>query len=74
MGIPTGDDMREEVREIWTEKYRPKKIDDIVGQTEITEKLKSYVKSRNPPHLLFAGPAGTGKTASAIALARELER
>ncbi len=60
------------MKEIWTEKYRPKKLDDIIGQPEITERLKAYVKSGNLPHLLFAGPAGTGKTTSAIALAREL--
>jgi len=71
--IPLVDNMPDEpIRQIWTEKYRPKKLDEVVGQDEIVERLKSYVKSRNPPHLLFAGPAGTGKTASAIALAREL--
>ncbi len=60
------------MNEIWTEKYRPHKLLDILGQPEITSRLKAYVKSGNLPHLLFAGPAGTGKTTSAIALAREL--
>ena len=60
------------MNEIWTEKYRPTKLADIIGQSEITERLKAYVSSGNLPHLLFAGPAGTGKTTSAIALAREL--
>jgi replication factor C small subunit len=60
------------MKEVWTEKYRPKKLEDIIGQDEITSRLKAYVKSGNLPHLLFAGPAGTGKTTSAIALAREL--
>jgi replication factor C small subunit len=60
------------MNEIWTEKYRPKILDDIIGQPEITSRLKAYVKSGNLPHLLFAGPAGTGKTTSALALAREL--
>lgn len=60
------------MNEIWTEKYRPKTIDEIIGQHEITDRLAAYVRSGNLPHLLFAGPAGTGKTTSAIALAREL--
>ena len=46
---------------IWIEKYRPKILGDIVGQDEIIERLKAYAKTKNVPHLLFAGPAGTGK-------------
>ena len=58
--------------DIWVEKYRPKKLDDVVGQDEIVERLKAYVKHKNVPHLMFAGPAGTGKTTCALALAKEL--
>lgn len=58
--------------EIWAEKYRPQKLGEVVGQEEVTTRLQSYVKTGNMPHLLFAGPAGTGKTTSAIALAREM--
>ncbi|MBP2132245.1 replication factor C small subunit [Methanomicrobium sp. W14] len=56
---------------IWIEKYRPKTLDDIVGQKEIVERLKNYVASKSLPHLLFTGSAGIGKTTSAVALARE---
>lgn len=58
--------------EVWTEKYRPKKLDDIIGQDIIIKGLKSYVKSKNMTNLLFSGPPGVGKTAAAISLAREL--
>ena len=57
---------------MWAEKYRPKMLDDMVNQKEIVERLKSFVKSRNVPHCIFAGPPGTGKTTAALCLARDL--
>jgi len=57
---------------LWIEKYRPKNLSEVAGQDEIVERLKAYVKIKNVPHLLFAGPAGTGKTTCALALAKEL--
>jgi len=61
----------EESHTIWIEKYRPSRLADIVGQDEIVERLSSYVKSGNLPHLLFTGSAGVGKTTAAVTLARE---
>jgi len=58
--------------EIWVEKYRPGTLKEVVGQEEVVQRLMSYVGRKNIPHLLFAGPPGTGKTASAIALTRDL--
>jgi len=44
----------------------------VVGQEEIVRRLKSYVRSRNVPHLMFSGPPGVGKTAAAISMVKEL--
>lgn len=58
--------------EVWTEKYRPKKFEDVVGQEEIIKRVKSLVNSLNIPHLLFAGPAGTGKSTLALIVVKQL--
>jgi len=58
--------------EMWTEKYRPRSLDHIVDQEEIVNRLKSFVKARNVPHCIFAGPPGTGKTTAALCLAHDL--
>ena len=48
-------------REIWIEKYRPQRLEEIHGQEEIVERLQSYIAQDDVPHLLFSGPAGVGK-------------
>lgn len=58
----------------WVEKYRPKGLDDVIGHEKILNTLRAYVKEGNFPHLLFAGPAGTGKTSTAYAFANDLAR
>jgi len=57
---------------IWTEKYRPKKFEEVVGQDEIIKKVQNLTKAMNIPHLLFAGPAGTGKSTLALIVVKEL--
>jgi replication factor C small subunit len=60
------------MQDVWVEKYRPRKLVDVIGQKSIVERLSAYAKTRSMPHMLFAGPAGSGKTTCAISLAREL--
>ena len=59
-------------RTLYSEKYRPKHLDNIVGQNHIIKYIKEYIESDDIPHMLFSGKAGTGKTTTVKALARDL--
>ncbi|HII83320.1 MAG TPA: replication factor C small subunit [Methanobacterium subterraneum] len=56
----------------WVEKYRPQDLDDVVGQDHIIQRLKQYINEESMPNLMFTGPAGVGKTTTAIALAKAM--
>jgi replication factor C subunit 2/4 len=56
----------------WIEKYRPKKLSEIVSQEESISILNNTLKTGELPHLLLYGPPGTGKTSSILALCNEL--
>ncbi len=58
--------------QVWTEKYRPEKLSEIIGQKHVVDRLKAWVKEGSVPNMLFAGPAGTGKTTAALCLAKEI--
>ena len=60
------------VSEIWTEKYRPSKFNELVGQDQIVKRVEALTSSLNIPHLLFAGPAGTGKSTLALIIVKQL--
>jgi replication factor C small subunit len=57
---------------MWSEKYRPKKLGQVVDQKEIIKGISNLIKSPDIPHMLFAGPAGVGKTTTALCIAMEL--
>src|SRR4030042_6056918 len=56
----------------WVEKYRPQSLEDIVSQNIAIKNIKEFVKSGDMPHMIFTGPAGTGKTSTALIIAKNL--
>jgi len=47
---------------LWVERYRPRTLDEYVGNDHLKDKVGDYLKNGEVPHLLFFGKAGTGKT------------
>lgn len=58
--------------QIWVDKYRPQTFNEIIGQEYFVKRIRAFVESMNLPHLLFAGAPGTGKTTTALIIAKEL--
>ena len=58
---------------MWVEKYRPKKISEVVNQKDIKGSLSALLKNQEEiPHLLFSGSAGVGKTTMALCISQEI--
>jgi DNA polymerase III delta prime subunit len=58
---------------VWEQKWRPKKIDDIVLPASTKKMVKDQLKSGKLPVWLFSGSPGTGKSTLAYAIADELD-
>ncbi len=58
---------------MWVEKYRPKKLEELANQVNVKDRLAPLLaKKAELPHLLFAGPPGSGKTTTALIIAKEI--
>jgi replication factor C small subunit len=64
--------VEKKVHPIWCEQYRPENLADYIGSDSIKESFKMYIEKQDIPHLLFFGPAGTGKTSLAKILASNI--
>lgn len=58
---------------LWSEKYRPSKLDDVILEKDQYTTLSSF-KLETLPHLILSGPPGCGKTTTGLVLARTLLR
>ena len=57
---------------LWTEKYRPKKIEDCILPDRLKTPFQEYVNQGKIPNLLLSGGAGVGKTTVAKAMCQEI--
>lgn len=57
---------------LWTEKYRPKKLSDIIGQEHFTSDAKAWIEEGNMPNILLYGNPGNGKTGAGLVIGREI--
>jgi len=58
---------------IWNEKYRPTSLDSYIGNEHLKSKVSIFIETNDPPHLLFYGRSGTGKTTLAKIIANSIE-
>ena len=56
----------------WIEKYRPNDLSQLISHQDIIKTIENLINKNQLPHLLFYGPAGTGKTSTILACAKKI--
>jgi DNA polymerase III delta prime subunit len=62
-----------DVNNLWSEKYRPQNINDLVLSENDKKIIQNFIKNDEIPNLLFYGNAGTGKTSTGKILISALD-
>ena len=57
---------------LWTEKYRPKKLNEVIGQEHFTSDARGWIEEKNMPNILLYGNPGNGKTGAGLVIGREI--
>ena len=57
---------------LWTEKYRPKKLNEVIGQEHFVSDARGWVEENNMPNILLYGNPGNGKTGAGLVIGREI--
>tara|TARA_Y100001972_G_scaffold111496_1_gene144292 strand:+ start:3560 stop:4468 length:909 start_codon:yes stop_codon:yes gene_type:complete len=57
---------------LWTEKYRPNKLNEIIGQEHFVSDARGWVEENNMPNILLYGNPGNGKTGAGLVIGREI--
>jgi len=70
--LPHNNLSKDELQLPWVEKYRPKRLEDLVAHDDIIQIITKLIDSENLPHLLLYGPPGTGKTSTIVAAAKRM--
>ena len=57
---------------LWTEKYRPNKLNEVIGQEHFVSDARGWVEENNMPNILLYGNPGNGKTGAGLAIGKEI--
>lgn len=65
--------LKDKKNTLWVEAYRPNSLDTYIGNDHLIRKVRGFIETRDVPHLLLHGKAGTGKTTLARIISSETD-